>query len=73
MAPPDGIFAGTTAELIVDAQGATSLFRIGMVPELNDVAATLVRPGFVRSRIGRSLNDSGSKDLARLAALLNED
>ncbi len=66
----DGMFAGTTAELFVDAQGATSVFRIRMVPQLNGVIAILGRLGFVRSRIHQTLDDGWSRDLARLAALL---
>ncbi len=69
----DGMFAGTTAELSVDADGAASVFRVRMVPEVNGVVATLGRFGFVRDRIHRTLNDGWSRNLAQLARLLNED
>ncbi len=68
----DGMFAGTTAELSVDADGATSVFRVRMVPELNGVVAILGRLSFVRSRIRKTLLDGWSRNLTQLAALLND-
>ena len=62
----DGMFAGTTAELSVDPDGETSVFRVRMVPELNGVVATLGRLGPVRSRIGKTLHDGWTRDLAQL-------
>ncbi len=66
----DGMFAGTVAELSVDAVGATSVFRVRMVPELNGFVATLGRLGPVRDRIHKTLHDGWSQNLAQLAVLL---
>ena len=66
----DGLFVGTTAESAVDADGAGSVLRARMVPELNGYVAKLARLGPVRDRIGKTLNDGWSRDLANLAALL---
>ncbi len=69
----DGMFAGTTTTITVDAHGATSMLRMRMVPELNGAVAILGLVGFARSRIHRTLDDGWSRNLAQLAALLSED
>ena len=68
----DGMFAGTAAEYAIDGGGGVSRLHVRMTPDLNGIAGTLAKAGFVRSRIGRSLSDDWSKDLAALAALLKQ-
>lgn len=66
----DGMFQGTTVDFAVDDVDGNSRLRIKMVPDMNGIAATLGRIGFVRSRMVKSITDTWSSNLARLASQL---
>lgn len=68
----DGMLAGTTVAYKVEGGEGFSQLHVHETLDLNGIAGTLARAGLIRNRIGRSLSDDWSKDLATLARLLEQ-
>ena len=68
----DGTFQGTVVEYVVDDVGGNSRLRVKMIPEVQGMAANLLRVGFARKKMLESMSHTWSQNLARLSSLLRQ-
>lgn len=68
----DGTFEGTVVEYAVDDVDGNSRLRVRMIPEVQGMAANLLRIGFARKKMLESMSHTWSQNLARLSSLLRQ-